>query len=86
MQRFKENISPDSRSFVSELTARQKVTDSLHGNAQDKNQGAPCKTKQGPEGERKRRDRLSDGVPHPVLEMRMRMDEIDRKHIGRNGG
>ena len=86
MQRFKENISPDSHSFVSELTARQKVADSLHGNAQDKNQSAPCQTKQGHEGERKRRDRLSDGVPHPVLEMRMRMDEIDRKHIGRNGG
>ena len=86
MQRFKENISPDSHSFVSELTARQKVTDSFHGNAQDKNQGAPCQTKQGHEGERKRRDRLSDDVPHPVLEMRMRMDEIDRKHIGRNGG
>ena len=86
MQRFKENISPDSRSFVSELTAREKVADSLHGNAQDKNQGAPCQAKQGHEGERKRLDRLSDGVPHPVLEMRMRMDEIDRKHIGRNGG
>ena len=86
MQRVKENISPDSHSFVSELTARQKVADSLHGNAQDKNQSAPCQTKQGQEGERKRRDRLSDGVPHPVLEMRMRMDEIDRKHIGRNGG
>lgn len=51
--RFKENISPDSHSFVSELTAREKVTDSLHGNAQDKNQGAPCQTKQGHEGERK---------------------------------
>ena len=56
MQHFKENISPDSRSFVSELTAREKVTDSLHGNAQDKNQGAPSQTKQGHECERKRHD------------------------------
>ena len=56
MQRFKENISPDSHSFVSELTAREKVTDSLHGNALNKNQGAPCQTKQGHEGERKRHD------------------------------
>ena len=48
-----KRFSPDSHSFVSELIAREKVTDSLHGNAQDKNQGAPCQTKQGHEGERK---------------------------------